>query len=76
VKSLFGELGRKDRNRLAYGFGLWSPEMLPHWSRLKSERNGHSLVNIGTEWTRLDPQRAVKLGFDAILVGLLAGFFI
>jgi hypothetical protein len=52
--------------------------MLPHWDRLWRERDGHSLVNIGTEWTRLDPQRAWKLGIDGgilavIVTGLLAG---
>ena len=76
VKALFRDIGQKDRARLAYGLGLWAPHMRPHWARLVRDRNGHSLVNIGTEWTRADPQRAWKLGIDggllAILVTVLA----
>ena len=68
-----------DQDSIILGSGSGAAVRIPdpHVSNLhlmlKRERNGHSLVNIGTEWTRLDPQRAVKLGFDAILVGLLAG---
>jgi hypothetical protein len=78
VKKALGKLGPKDSKRLADGLGLWSPEMQKHWDRLKETKglDGHSLVNIGTEWIRLDPQRALKVSLDsslltAIGIGLL-----
>lgn len=62
-----GLLGPKDHERLRHGLGLWGPEMQPHWERLWVLRDGHSLVNVGTEWVRLDPQRAFKVGVDTVL---------
>lgn len=71
VQWVFGKLGPKDRKRLANGLGLWAPEMQVHWDRLKLERDFHSLINIGTEWTRLDPQRAFKVGVDSTVVAVV-----
>ena len=56
----FFETKRKDRHRLANWLGLASPEMRAHWLRLRTVPSFHALINIGTEWTRLDPQRAYK----------------
>lgn len=74
IKSWLGTLGPKDKKRLESGLGLWSPEMLPHWERLKKTKglDGHSLINIGTEWVRLDAQRAFKVGADTTVWGGLA----
>lgn len=70
-------MGPKDRRRWAHGLGLWAPEMLPHWRRFSRRWwDGHSLVNIGTEWTRLDPQRAFKaqfVGYWATMALLVVG---
>lgn len=78
VKALIGKLGRKDKARLENGLGVWSPEMKPHWSRLRDTwgLDGHSLINIGTEWYRLDAQRAFKVSADSILWALLVGAFL
>ena len=56
----FFEDKRKDRRRLANWLGFTGPEMRPHWQRLRGAPSFHALINIGTEWTRLDPQRAYK----------------
>lgn len=74
VKDFLGTLGPKDKKRLENGLGLWSPEMTPHWKRLAETKglDGHSLVNIGTEWVRLDSQRAFKVGVDTTALSVLA----
>jgi hypothetical protein len=56
----FFETKRKDRNRLAHWLGFTGLEMRPHWQRLRTSPSFHALINIGTEWTRADPQRAYK----------------
>lgn len=63
--------GPKTERQWANVLGLFSPEMKPHWDRLWSEPSGHAFVNIGTEWTRLDPQRAFKVG--AVVIAVLTG---
>jgi len=70
-----------DRRRLQDFDGLFSPEMQPHWDAFASHPNKHYLKNIGSEWVRLDPQRAYKtLSFVLVagsllvmLMGLAAG---
>lgn len=49
-----------DRRRISSWLGFTSPEMLPHWQRLREKPSLHAFSNIWTEWTRLDPQRAWK----------------
>jgi hypothetical protein len=77
IQLVFGKIEDHDRERLRYGLGLWSPAMRPHWRDLIRRHNGHAWVNIWTEWTRLDAQRAGKVYFDlataTFLVGLVVG---
>jgi hypothetical protein len=54
----------KDWARARYGWGWWSPEMRPHWARALRMEDIHAWINVGTEWHRLDPQRAFKWGLD------------
>lgn len=77
--ALLGRAGDKDRRRLAHGLGLWGPAMAEHWRRLWASTVAldwrdwpHAVVNIGTEWVRLDAQRALKLGGDVVGVLLVA----
>jgi hypothetical protein len=77
--TLEGTKTEKDQGRMKYWWGWTSLEMQEHWERLadpKSEDYGswyHSLKNIGSEWARLDPQRAYKaLSFIVIVAMLLA----
>jgi hypothetical protein len=51
---------KPDRDRVRHVLGLFSPEMRPHWQRLREQPSFHAYSNIWTEWTRLDPQRAWK----------------
>lgn len=61
--------GGKDLESFRYGMGLWHPEMRPHYRALfLPGRLHHELVNLGTEWVRLDAQRAFKLGFDLVTI--------
>ena len=59
----------RDHARLQHWCGVTAPEMEEHWSRyLDSPWNFHELINVATEWVRLDPQRASKmLAFDILL---------
>ena len=67
VQLISGRLDDRDRARLRYGLGWWSPEMRPHWRRARASLTneedfwGHALTNVGVEWTRLDPQRGWKV---------------
>ena len=75
-----GYVFRQPRDRRAFErkFGWDDPRLAPHYARLRSrERWFHSLVNVATEWVRLDAQRAAKLLLDvvawaAVLLLLLA----
>ena len=49
-----------DRRRIAHWLGFASPEMRPHWIRLRESPSLHAFSNIWTEWVRLDPQRGWK----------------
>lgn len=52
----------QDRARAADFFGLLAPGMAPHWQRLFGSWDIYeNLKNVGSEWTRSDPQRAIKL---------------
>jgi hypothetical protein len=57
--------GGKDAESFRHGMGLWHPAMRPHYRALfEPGRLHHEIINLGTEWVRLDAQRAFKLGFD------------
>jgi hypothetical protein len=59
----------RDYARLKHFCGITSPQMKPHWDRyLDSPWNIHELINISTEWVRLDAQRASKLFCFNLLV--------
>jgi hypothetical protein len=52
----------RDHARLKNFCGITAPEMKPHWDRyLDSPWNIHELINLVSEWVRLDPQRAGKM---------------
>jgi hypothetical protein len=73
IKALF--TGGKDAESFKHGMGLWAPAMLPHYRALfQPGRFHHELVNLGTEWVRLDAQRAFKLGFDITTALILWSF--
>jgi hypothetical protein len=65
--------GGKDAEAFRHGMGWWSPEMKVHYRTLFLEpgRWHHDLMNIFTEWVRLDAQRAAKLGLDIIFTGVI-----
>jgi hypothetical protein len=70
AKVLLGGGSNNDRERVAHGWGLWSPGMSPHWWRVRDDWRRrdwrdmqHALTNLGTEWCRLDAQRAFKVMF-------------
>lgn len=69
----------RDRERLTQWVGVAEPEMQPHWRRyFRRWWSIHELNNIGSEWARLDPQRAFKfLSFYVVLYlgALIALFF-
>lgn len=65
----------RDHARLKNFCGITSPEMQPHWDRyLDSVWNLHELINIATEWVRLDPQRASKMLAFYILLNVILRF--
>ena len=66
----------RDHARLKNWAGVTAPEMKPHWDRyLDSPWNIHELINVATEWVRLDPQRASKmLAFNILLTAVLSRF--
>lgn len=65
----------RDFNRLRHWGGVTSPAMQEHWSRyLDSPWNIHELINVATEWVRLDPQRASKMLAFNLLLGLVLRF--
>lgn len=64
-----------DRERVWYWLGFTSPEMRPHWQRLRENPSMHAYSNIWTEWTRLDPQRAWKTFSSVIDVLLVLWLF-
>lgn len=70
AKVLMGGGSRNDRERVANCWGLTGPEMRPHWQRVRDDVRRldivdlqHAVVNCGTEYFRLDAQRAFKLAF-------------
>jgi hypothetical protein len=72
IKALF--TGGKDAESFRYGMGLWHPSMRPHYYALfLPGRLHHEIINLGTEWVRLDAQRAFKLGFDLITALIIWG---
>jgi hypothetical protein len=50
----------ENKERLRDFDGLFAPQMQPHWQAFAEHPTKHYLKNIGTEWVRLDPQRAYK----------------
>ena len=54
----------KDWDRVRHFYGWTSAAMRPHWSRALGSWNPHDWVNVGSEWHRLDAQRAFKWGVD------------
>lgn len=73
IQWALGKIEDHDLDRLRHGLGLWSPEMRAHWRRLFTAPSGHAFINIWTEWTRLDAQRAGKVYFDMATVAFLTG---
>jgi hypothetical protein len=37
AKVLLGGGSQNDRERVAHGWGLWSPAMSPHWARVRDD---------------------------------------
>jgi hypothetical protein len=50
----------QNKGRLSNFDGLFAPQMQQHWRSFAEHPSKHYLKNIGTEWVRLDPQRAYK----------------
>ena len=50
----------QNKGRLSNFDGLFAPQMQQHWQSFAEHPSKHYLKNIGTEWVRLDPQRAYK----------------
>lgn len=50
----------ENKGRLRDFDGLFAPQMQQHWQAFAEHPTKHYLKNIGTEWVRLDPQRAYK----------------
>jgi hypothetical protein len=62
----------QDRARAKHFFGWTDPAMDVHWNRLYSNWHVYeNLKNLASEWTRSDPQRAVKLGMAGLILLLL-----
>jgi len=65
---------QQDKGRARYLFGWNDPAMSAYWTRLSAVRWFHihdwyeALKNVASEWTRLDPQRAVKLGMATLMI--------
>lgn len=62
-------LDNKDQDRLSHLAGWDTPVLNVSWHRLFLNPSGHSLINIGTEYTRQDAQRAQKF-YSLIIVVL------
>ena len=62
---------RENRGRLKDFDGLFSPQMQQHWDAFATHPDKHYLKNIGSEWVRLDPQRAYKTLSFCLVVGSL-----
>jgi hypothetical protein len=69
-------LDERDRERLANLVGIDGPAMADAWARVKARPwSPHEWNNIGSEWTRSDPQRAFKaLAFWILLDAALMAF--
>lgn len=66
---------RLDAQRRKHLYGWLSSEMTPHWERLFEWKPGdiqHDAKNVLSEWVRLDPQRAGKLGAFVIFLLFIA----
>jgi hypothetical protein len=87
---LNGTSNTQDANRVRRWWGWLSPAMGPEWNRLADPAHPdygswyHSTKNIGSEWARLDVQRAYKamsfllvtLVALALIIGLLLGWWL
>lgn len=68
------------KSQLADSWGYLGAGMAPHWARLADRADPeylsafHSLKNIGSEWARLDPQRAYKAGCFLLIGVSIAAF--
>jgi hypothetical protein len=62
VRYPFADLmDERDRARIQACFGILDKKLDPHWDRWQRRWwSPHDLINLGSEWTRLDPQRAFK----------------
>lgn len=56
-----------DARAFDHHFGWSDPALSPHYERLRHRRRWlHSLMNVATEWVRLDAQRAAKVLLDVL----------
>lgn len=69
TRYLFGTNSPDNERMLADGWGWWSAGMDPHWTRLwdPAQPFCEALKNLYSEWCRLDPERAGKVG--SFLIG-------
>lgn len=58
----------QDRARSKYLFGWLDPALYDAWRQLETSFGYESLKNLVSEYTRLDPQRAAKLGLAGWLI--------
>ena len=72
-----------DKAHMPKDFWGWlGSSMAPHWADWEARDKGvfHELKNLGSEWVRLDAQRAAKLGAFLFvsngIVGLVVGFLL
>jgi hypothetical protein len=79
IKRALGRLDYFEEGIVADFFGLASARMKSYYKRLFTANFNdftHALVNIPVEWTRMDPQRAAKIGImDQALVWSLLIYF-